>query len=535
LPMAGPRQSSLTNHHQLFALLLAGKALVAVRSLSTCPGTLKIDGFGLAALVPTGWKTPEDAAPVEVHADSQVIPHLNGRAYFANSCSNGFYNPADYLAFNLLGKTMQYTTDLSGSGCGCNAALYLTSMHHNVHPGECSDYYCDANNQCGQSCAEIDLQEANQFAWHSTLHTSTDSSGLGAGYGGGGTGWNGPRTWTAHQYGPNRECIDTTKPFDVAVSFPADVSCQLTSLRVVLSQTGRSCPLSFDIKGYSGMAEMTEALRRGMTPTVSYWGPEDLGWMDVGNDQKGPCSSDAPTACSASVKFYNFSVYDMDGSPCVQNLTNQPPASRSFTGLGNPVMADPSGNPDVAAPHGKGVQPGSGSHGAASEPAAGGLFFMAVPPGKDVHQGSGSHGAGSEQAAGDLLSSKVAAAAEAFIVGFIVTCAVVIAIAYAKQRGSVKLPPGLGNMAICTETSTKVHSVSDSNGDVKRTQPSSVGLLATGTRVDAPIKPRKGRNYFSPILHRLQLAIRQRCGWNKCHENDTLQVTVTESLFNLPA
>merc|ERR1719335_961100 len=102
----------------------------------------------------------------------------------------------------LLGKRFSYTTDMSGAGCGCNAALYLTSLPQSSSASDCGDYYCDANNVCGESCAEIDIQEANQYAWHSTLHTSQDHSGVGKGYGGGGKFWSGPRDWTDEEYSP---------------------------------------------------------------------------------------------------------------------------------------------------------------------------------------------------------------------------------------------------------------------------------------------------------------------------------------------
>merc|ERR1712203_308533 len=103
-------------------------------------------------------------------------------------------------------------------------------------PSECSDFYCDANSVCGVACAEIDIREANQYAWHSTLHTSHDGNGLAAGYGGGGMGWNGPRDWTAAQYSPNSQCINTSAPFEVEVSFPSDAQGLLKAMEVKLSQ-----------------------------------------------------------------------------------------------------------------------------------------------------------------------------------------------------------------------------------------------------------------------------------------------------------
>jgi len=265
----------------------------------------------------------------KAHVDSsgRVVPHMNGRAYFANECRPGVYDHTQYLAFNLLGKTVRYTTDISGLACGCNAAFYLTSMRRNSHASQCSDYYCDANNVCGESCAEIDLQEANMHSWHSTLHTRTDHSGLGAGYGGGGAGWSGPRDWTSAEYGPGARCIDTSRPFDVAVSFPADAGCQLTGMQVTLSQKGHDCPLSVNIGNYNGMSELSAALGAGMTPIVSYWSAADMLWMDgQGQDMKGACAVDTPGACASATVFSDFSIEAIRGSPCNAKLTDQLPA-----------------------------------------------------------------------------------------------------------------------------------------------------------------------------------------------------------------
>jgi len=186
-----------------------------------------------------------------------------------------------------------------------------------------------------------------------------------------------------------------------------------------------------------------------MTPTVSYWGSDNVGWMDgLGADQKGPCSFDAPSACAKAVRFYNFSIHDIENSLCVQKLTDQPPASRSSARQGYPVLAEPSS--------------------------------------KDVQQGSGLQVAASEQAEGDFFFSKVALAAGGFLVGGIAMYAVLIAVPFTRQFGGLELPVGPHNTAIGTETITKVQPMSDSNSDLKRTQPCSAGLLATGAGVDPP-------------------------------------------------
>jgi len=202
-------------------------------------------------------------------------------------------------------------------------------MRHNKQPSECHDYYCDANNICGQSCAELDIQEGNRYSWHTTLHGKEDPTGMGKGYGGGGAGWSGPRQWSFEEYGPGAGCIDTMKPFQVSAMFPADQDCKLSGIQLTLSQADHACQLHLDIETYGKMDELSEALHAGMTPVVSYWSSDDLGWMDgMGSDGKGPCNMDNATLCGASASFSDFSIEDIVGSSCKASLTSQKPAKR---------------------------------------------------------------------------------------------------------------------------------------------------------------------------------------------------------------
>mmetsp|Transcript_123670 Transcript_123670/g.276241 ORF Transcript_123670/g.276241 Transcript_123670/m.276241 type:complete len:646 (-) Transcript_123670:81-2018(-) len=340
-------------------LLVAGWTLRAAIG-STCPGTFNMIGHGKVSLVPTGWPKVDGLMPI---VEGAIVPHMGGRAYFANTCTAGHYDHKQYLALNLLGKTMSFTTDMSKSGCGCNAALYLVSMAQNTHPSECNDYYCDANNVCGESCAEIDIQEANMYAWHSTLHSWSDRAGKGSGFGGG-NGWEGPRDWAAEDYAPGGRCIDTMSPFDVAVSFPVDAQGQLVAMSVVLSQKGSPCDLRAEVRDYPGMRELSGALAAGMMPAVSYWSSKDMLWLDGrGTDSKGPCKVDLEKPCADAVRFYNFTIEDCvtetvgkESRPTLAHKVSQttaapPPASTPISRPASSTLK----NVSAVAPHHCGV------------------------------------------------------------------------------------------------------------------------------------------------------------------------------------
>lgn len=271
-----------------------------------CPGNLAFEGLGSVSLVPAGWGSKRNMSRLE---NGAIQAEIGSRTYFADGCTAGVYEREQYLALDLRGKTLSYTTDFSKAGCGCNAAFYLASLHQNRRKSDCHDYYCDANNVCGESCAEIDIQEANRFAWHSTLHSFMDPAGYGKGYGGGGQSWSGPRQWSHFSYGPRGRCIDTNLPFRVAVSFPVTKGGKLRAMEVTLSQPHHACNLSLSLEKYRNMAELDFALQQGMTPIVSYWRNSEMLWMDGrGADFKGPCARDEPEKCGASVIFSDFAV-----------------------------------------------------------------------------------------------------------------------------------------------------------------------------------------------------------------------------------
>lgn len=284
-------------------LLALGRAFLV--GGQTCRGVLPISGGMPVSLVGATWNVPGDLAnQLELNSDL-VVARLKSRAYFADACSEGAYVHEQYRGMPLLGRTLRYTTNLAGAGCGCNAAVYLTSMKQNPLKSKCLDYYCDANNVCGVQCAEVDIQEANGRAWRSTLHAYNDSIGAGAGFGG-----SGPHrfAFSSVEYGPNAKCIDTSLPFDVAVSFPVDASGQLKAMEVILAQPGKPCDISFSVSEYQRMPEVSAALAAGMTPIISYWRSRDMAWLD-GRGNDGPdCRMERPAACPESVSFYGFSV-----------------------------------------------------------------------------------------------------------------------------------------------------------------------------------------------------------------------------------
>jgi hypothetical protein len=234
--------------------------------------------------------------------------HSGQRLYVADRCGAQRVGKEIYTGMQLLGKTLRYTTDVSGADCGCNVAIYLADMRAADYP-QCKDNYCDANPQitgCG-TCAEVDIQEANLHAFHTTLHSPGDTAGVGAGYGGEGA----QIAWGHGLYGPGGRCVDTRKPFEVAAYFsPAGIS-------VLLSQKGSPCSLPLSVGGYAGLPIIARKLADGtMALVMSYWQAKNMTWLD-GPGQNGSTACQAETCnCGGPARFYGFSL---DGQTATGN------------------------------------------------------------------------------------------------------------------------------------------------------------------------------------------------------------------------
>ena len=102
----------------------------------------------------------EDAATCGTPPGSLRVP-FNSRSYLLSEYDVGScaafpfqkhrYDCVDYAkgALFLSGKKLEFDVDLSGVGCGCNAAVYLVSMPQTTNKSACFDYYCDANDVVG--------------------------------------------------------------------------------------------------------------------------------------------------------------------------------------------------------------------------------------------------------------------------------------------------------------------------------------------------------------------------------------------------
>lgn len=235
-------------------------------SWNQCRGALKYteEGQTKTAYMMVGPLDSSRGEGVHTHGHSLTVDH-GPRLYFSERCEKSI-SPDMFLKKKLIGKSLEYTVDLSGVGCGCNAAFYMVTMPAGGRT-KCNDYYCDANAVCGSNCAELDIQEGNTHVWQTTPHHAYDSGGC---------------EHKAHNYGPGKTVDPARGPIHVKVSFWGHGST-LTKMTTKMTQNGQSTTITHDGSCGESLAEVARDLHStGMVFTASNWGGDhkQMDWLD---------------------------------------------------------------------------------------------------------------------------------------------------------------------------------------------------------------------------------------------------------------
>ena len=139
--------------------------------------------------------------------------------------------------------------------------------------GACGgDRYCDANYVCDVGCSEIDILEANQHALHATTHTNGDGAGRASGLGGS------RFDLSSDDYGPAAKIIDTRGEFARRL-LPAGER-QAWADRGRPPAGGARRPIQIGSSSYN--AKLTDDLKAGVTPVMSYWSDASMSWLGGG-------------------------------------------------------------------------------------------------------------------------------------------------------------------------------------------------------------------------------------------------------------
>ena len=237
-----------------------------------------------------------------------TLYHGGLKVHATETCGDHF-TPGNFFFLKLLGKTLSYTVDLSNVSCGCNAAVYLTSMpgmQNATTPAAASDFYCDANCADGQPCCpEIDLMEANAHVSAATLHKCTFPYWDNPACDGGGYAQSTRDSATGvADFGPGGHKVDTAKPFRASHTFATDGK-SLTGMQTSFVQAGGKGTVWLNHTDAGYMASMDFAVKNPMVLTISLWGGAGgtMGWLD-----SPPC--DATIACdpSAHATWQDFEI-----------------------------------------------------------------------------------------------------------------------------------------------------------------------------------------------------------------------------------
>lgn len=276
----------------------------------------------------------------------------NSRLFLVEDYTAGHWDHHRYVRFDLRGKTLSFTADVSRVQCNCDGALYLS--HMDPPSAERSSNYCgimtDDARQDGEPCLEIDLMEASAKAFHTALHTTRGRvAGDGTCNDFGCTVNVGNRSLTrsgvpaSEVYGRGAAGIDTRHPFRVYASFDS-----AAALNLRLEQDGRTLPFfntssasnpnaAFDGPPPSGVPDAAikhtaRAMEHGMVLVVSLWGgfPGLQTWLN------GQCSPEYTTCDRTTLNAENeLRIWDMVLAP------NAPPAQAKLPDSSPPPPRPP--------------------------------------------------------------------------------------------------------------------------------------------------------------------------------------------------
>lgn len=308
---------------------------------ATCAANCVIESLSTADYAARGVRTEGTALHLDMLKDSD-LSSLSPRTYLLDE------NREEYDMLKLTGQELAFTVDSSKLPCGMNGALYLSEMHPKGGPSPLNQVgakrgggYCDA--QCftfpflegvgnvegkGACCNEMDIYEhnsrSNAFVPHPCNITGV--------YGGNaaesafegvcdewGCGYN--------PYGINQPnffgrgsgfAVDTTRPYQVVTSFPADKNGKLDRIERRYVQDGKVIQNAVvnvegrEKKNYiddefceenpggtrrftelGGNVAMGEAMSRGMVLAMSIWWDAGgyMDWLDGVKSNAGPCDA----------------------------------------------------------------------------------------------------------------------------------------------------------------------------------------------------------------------------------------------------
>lgn len=315
-------------------LITALSALVCLSAASENGKTLEFDPIDITlngkvmSLYATrfSWSTPK------VSGDKAEIDG-NGRMYFSTMPNNtAITDPDQIFKVNLLGGSIEYDIDLSGSECGCNTGIYMVQMPTYTQDGSLNKtdgyYYCGGN-VVGAFCPEFDIMEANKYAFRSTIHTcdDPDENGWIADCERGGVCPLDQYSWK-DQFGDKGSKIDTNKPFSVKAEFHTerDELNTLTGYTITMTQGNNTFVLDTDdgtSKKCDEAGKMGGNMVDGMALVFSFWGTDTadrMSWLTHGVCEGG-CGKDTAWSSVSNIRITElFRPDDDDTQDDVQFL-----------------------------------------------------------------------------------------------------------------------------------------------------------------------------------------------------------------------